>query len=66
MDEVEEFRVETRKNLGVFFLDQAKDERKDVTNRKSLLNTETQKWEKIRATAAQQANIANEVKHEII
>ena len=66
MDEVEEFRVETRKNLGVFFLDQAKDERKDVTNRKSLLNTETQKWEKIRATAAQQATIANEVKHEII
>ena len=46
MDELQEFRIQTRKNLGVFFLDQAKNERKDVTNRKSLLNTETQKWEK--------------------
>ena len=66
MDELQEFRIQTRKNLGIHFVDQAKNERKDATNRKSLLNSETEKWKKIHTTAAQQAAYANEVKHEVI
>jgi anaerobic magnesium-protoporphyrin IX monomethyl ester cyclase len=63
MDELSEFRVETRKNLGVYFIDTEKDNRKDSTSKKI---SEVKKWETIRKTAADQAVVANETQHETI
>ena len=63
MDELNEFRIETRKNLGHYFIDTEKENRKDNANKKI---SESKKWEIIRKTAAHQASIANETLHETI
>jgi len=63
MDELGEFRIETRKNLGVYFIDTEKENRKDNASQKI---SELKKWETIRKTAAHQAVVANETQHETI
>ena len=78
MEELEEFRVQTRKSLGHFFVDGATEDRKEKSNMEEselekgerILKTkesESEKWERIRKTAAQQASVSNgDTNHEII
>ena len=57
--EVEEFRKQTRKNLGIYFIDQAKYERTEKFNKRE---SESKRWKAIRDTAAQQAAAALKTK----
>jgi len=63
IDELEEFRKQTRKNLGIYFIDQAKYERTEKSNQKE---SELKRWKAIRNTAAHQAASAHKSKIEVI
>ena len=67
IEELEHFRAETRKNLGVYFTDHSeKDKERDAKNK----SPEEQKWERIRRTASLQSSISHdegaETIHEVI
>ena len=54
LEQVEEFRRDTRKNLGVFFFDQAED-RHAEDEKKVNVDLDGRKWEAIRMSAATEA-----------
>ncbi len=65
LEQLEDFRIQTRKNLGVYFVDQAKEDReKSTLNEKK--NSEDRRWKLIRETAKKQAEISNNQSHEVI
>jgi radical SAM superfamily enzyme YgiQ (UPF0313 family) len=55
LEELEDFRKQTRKNMGNYFADRVKDQRKEKTNKKI---SESKRWEMIRKTAAEQAAVS--------
>ena len=56
LEELEQFRKQTRENLGYTFFDQSKEERGSKDNKEN----KDEKWENIRRIAAKQAKIAHE------
>jgi anaerobic magnesium-protoporphyrin IX monomethyl ester cyclase len=58
LEEVEKFRRETRRNLGVYFLDQAQGERHSDDCEDGQVDRDETKWESIQRVAASEAAIA--------